>query len=110
MADLSSAVRQQETLQPGRYMLRHCAPKQTEAGMAGIINPAGGAFTVLAQQLYAEPLPISRLPDSPDFHEGKYTLRMLDAGDFELSFPNKDASDGRPWRERFSTEGHTEFV
>ncbi|HTA32991.1 MAG TPA: hypothetical protein VK721_06150 [Solirubrobacteraceae bacterium] len=110
MADLSSAVHQQETLQPGRYMLRHIAPKQAESGMAGIINPAGGAFTVLAQQLYAEPLPISRLPDSPDFHEGKYTLRMLDAGDFELSFPNKDASDGRPWRERFSTEGHTEFV
>src|ERR1700724_1051098 len=71
---VSPAVRQQETLQPGRYMLRHIAPQSTEAGKAGVITPAGTGYQVLARTLFAEPLPISRLPDSPDFHEGKYTL------------------------------------
>lgn len=107
---IAGAYRQQETLVPGRYSLRHIAPKQSNEGEPGIVNPFGAGFVVLGQTLYAAPLPISRLPDSPDFHEGSTILRMLDAGEFTLTFPNKDSSDGQPWRSRFSAIGHSQFV
>jgi hypothetical protein len=99
-----------EKLQPGRYMLRHIAPQALLENEPGIFEPMGKGFVVLGQTLYAEALPQLRLPDSPDFHEGKYTLRMFDAGDLNVSFPNRDASDGQPWRDRFSTAGHLEFL
>lgn len=99
-----------EKLQPGRYMLRHIAPLAASETAPGIYEPLGQGFKVLARTLYAEALPVARLPNSPDFHEGKYTLRMYDAGDFAVAFPNRDASDGRPWRDRFSTDGHVEFL
>jgi hypothetical protein len=107
---IETRYRQQETLQPGRYMLRHIAPKQEQEGEPGVINPLGEGLPVLSKTLYANPLPISRLPDSPDFHEGSYTLRLLDSGEFTLTFPNRDASDGQPWRSRFSARGHTEYL
>jgi hypothetical protein len=90
-------------------MLRHIAP-EASGGSPGIIDPQGTGYAVLARTLYADPLPTSRLPTSPDFHEGKYTLRMLDSGDWEIGFPNKDASDGLPWRDRFSPDGHLEWI
>jgi hypothetical protein len=110
MPNVTPGYRQQEVLLPGRYMLRHIAPKQPSEGGPGIVAPLGAGFTVLGQTLYAAPLPVSRLPDSPDFHEGQYTLRMFDAGEGDLTFPNRDSSDGQPWRQRFSAAGHTEFI
>lgn len=101
---------QQEVLSPGRYLLRHIAPKSSGPSVAGIINPLGSPVTVLAATLYAKPLPVSHLPNSPDFHTGQYTLRLGDAGDFKLIAPNKDASDGQPWRNRFSTDGHLQWI
>lgn len=103
-------MRQQEVIQPAPYRLRHVAPKQTLEGEPGIIDPLGNAVTVLSKQLYAAPLPISRQPHSPDLTEGEDVMRLLDAGDFTVTFPNKDASDGQPWRSRFDDEGHVEFI
>lgn len=99
-----------EKLQPGRYMLRHIAPKALTETAPGVYLPLGAGFPVLAQTLYADPLPQLRIPTSPDWHEGKYVLRVLDAGEFSIGFPNKDASDGQPWRSRFQTRGHNEFI
>lgn len=107
---VAASQRQQEVLQPGRYLLRHIAPKAAAEGEPGILSPVGAGFVVLGKTLYADELPISRLPSSPDFTDGIYTLRMLDSGDYSLTFPNRDASDGQPWRSRFSVKGHTEFV
>jgi len=105
-----SDVAEREVIFPGTYGLRLIAPKAASVTEPGVVNPLGAATTVLAQTLYAKPLPVSHEPTSPDFHEGNYVLRLNDAGDWTIGFPNRDASDGQPWRSRFSSDGHKQFI
>src|ERR1700729_1694006 len=105
-----SDLAEREVIFPGSYQIRHIAPLAEAANLPGIVNPLGPGVQVLSQLLYAKPLPVSHEPTSPDFHEGEYTLRLNDAGEWSLSFPNRDASDGQPWRSRFSPDGHTHFI
>jgi hypothetical protein len=86
-----------EVLDSRPYRIRH-------------IQPQAGGTTVLATAMGGEWLPSNPTPMSRDFASGQWTGRLGDAGDFELIFPNTLASDGIPWRSRFSTAGHTEFV
>jgi hypothetical protein len=55
-------------------------------------------------------LGISPLPTSRDFAEGSWTRRLADAGEWSATFPNRQASNGVPWRERFSADGHLQWV
>lgn len=55
-------------------------------------------------------LPVGTLAESPDLVEGSYTLRVNDAGETQLTFPNTVSSDGVLWRERFDVDGHKEFL
>lgn len=67
--------------------------------------------TVLANDsMVARPLPMSNLTSSPDFVSGNWIGRLGDAGEGSLTFPNKDASDGVPWRQRFDPTGHLQFM
>lgn len=101
---------QQEVLQPGRVLLRHIAPQAATPTSAGVVSPPGAGYVVLGQTLFAKPLPTSHLPHSRDFDSGEFTLRVLDAGDWKLSFPNTDAADGQPWRSRFDASGRNEWI
>ena len=59
-------------------------------------------YAVLNQPaMSARRLPMTNSPNSPDMVSGEWTGRINDAGDFQLVFPNKEASDGLPWRNRF---------
>jgi hypothetical protein len=61
---------------------------------------------VLARtDMVARPLPVADLPHSPDFASGSWTGRLGDAADGTLTWPNKEATDGTPWRYRFSPTG-----
>jgi PA14 domain len=89
---------QYEVIDARRHRLRHIFPS------------AAGAVTVLGRLYGFRELPISYLPDSPDFAEGTWTARRDDAGEWSVTFPNREASDGFPWRNRFNTTGHLEFI
>lgn len=73
-------------------------------------TPISPEIQVLSKLLIARPLPASSLPSSPDFVSGSWTGRLGDAGDMQLQFPNKEASDGVPWRQRFDPTGHLQFL
>ena len=87
-----------------RHRLRHVKPWQ--AGVGFTKSPE----LILGAAYGFRDLPISVLPTSSDFSEGHYLQRLNDAGEQAVTFPNKEASDGVPWRNRFSTIGHTEFL
>src|ERR1035438_7449918 len=87
-----------------RHRLRHVKPWQ--AGVGFTKSPE----LILGKEYGFRDLPISVLPTSSDFSEGHYLQRLNDAGEQAVVFPNKEASDGVPWRNRFSTVGHTEFL
>ncbi|HZV74580.1 MAG TPA: hypothetical protein VFF79_12755 [Conexibacter sp.] len=92
-----AVAKQYEVLDSRPYRLRH-------------IRPQAGGTTVLNTAMGFEWLPSNPTPMSRDFASGHWTGRLGDAGEFQLTFPNTLASDGIPWRSRFSTVGHTEFV
>lgn len=73
-------------------------------------DPNGTQFVLEDQTYSGEWLPTSSIATSPDLLEGNYSLRLNDAGDFEISFPNVTASDGVPWRTRFDPDGKQQFV
>ena len=71
----------------------------------------GTAYTVLNRNdLVARPLPSSQLPTSADFVSGTWNARLFDAGDGKFTFPNKEASDGTPWRLRFDPTNKLQWI
>lgn len=94
---------QLEVVDARRHRLRHIKPFAAGSGFTS-------GQTLLGRTYGFQELPISQLPTSRDFAEGTWTGRLGDAGEMETKFPNKEASDGKPWRDRFSTFGHLEFL
>jgi hypothetical protein len=95
---------QLEVVDARRHRVRHILPWT-----------AGEDTTQSAQSLFGKSyafseLPITPLPTDRSFSEGDWLSRLGDAGEFHVTFPNKEAPNGPPWRERFSTFGHLEFV
>jgi hypothetical protein len=79
------------------YTLRHIGPK-------AVVFPdtIGQSFTVLNRtDMVARPLPVANIPDNAHFASGTWNGRLFDAGDASIVWPNKEASDGPPWRSRF---------
>lgn len=72
-------------------------------------DPAG-AHSLLGLTLAARWLPDLTIPHSSVLAEGSYTLRLDDAGEFSLTFPNAVAADGIHWRDRFSPELGRDWV
>jgi hypothetical protein len=93
-----------ECVDARRHRLRHIKPYAAGQGLVE------SAQTIFGRAYAFEELPISELPSSRDFSEATWTGRLLDAGELEVTFPNKEASDGQPWRSRFETFGHLEFI
>lgn len=94
---------QLEVTDARRHRIRHIRPYEPGIGLTA------GA-TVLGVQMGFEELPISPVPAAPDFSEGTWTGRLGDAGEGGVTFPNRTASDGQLWRERFDPDGHKEFL
>lgn len=99
------------------YALRHIGPSPSiyppAPGSALTTSPpvALTSYVVLQQpQMVARDLPMSNAPNSPDFVSGEWTGRLIDSGDFTLIFPNKEASDGTPWRNRFASNGKNQWI
>jgi hypothetical protein len=91
--------RQLEVADGRTFSLRHVFPD------------TNGSVTLLGRTYAALRLPMSHAPDSPDLTTGSYTLRMNDAGEFSLTFPNAVGSgEAGLWRDRFDPEGHLEFI
>lgn len=89
-----------------RYTLRHVGPKAVVFPVA-----LAGSTTILARNdMVARPLPSSNVPYSPDFASGSWTGRLYDAGQSQLVFPNKEASDGVPWRSRFDSTSKLQWI
>jgi hypothetical protein len=103
MPNLEPVVVQQDQIR-----IRHIGPKASVWPGAPV---ALEEFTVLSRtDMVARPLPISNVPGTRDFVSGSWTLRLDDAGEATLVFPNTDASDGAPWRSRFDVTGHLQFL
>ena len=101
-----SPVTQPTVLDLQGYQIRHIGPK-------ALLWPdtIGSQFTVLARtDLIARPLPQSNLPYTNDFVSGTWTNRVNDAGDAKFIWPNKEASDGPPWRFRFDPTGKLQWL
>ncbi len=82
------------------------APSSTVNG--GLVKRS--STLILGKPYGATIVPVSTNPASPDFASGTYTHRLDDAGEFDLTFPNGVASDGVLWRERFTPDGHRDWV
>lgn len=98
---------------PTQYTWRHIriGNPLTSDGSA----PAGalsniGAVRVLGKTTTFEELPISELITNPDLVDGTWTARLQDAGTYQIRTPNKTASDGVPWRTRFTTWGRSDWI
>lgn len=87
------------------HRVRHVVP--TAGAEPGMV-PSG--VSILGTPYSFRDLPISSIPETSDFSEASWTARLNDAGALSITFPNREASDGVPWRNRFSTYGHTEFL
>ncbi len=72
-------------------------------------DPAG-PHTLLGLTLAATWLPDPKTPTSSCLVEGACTLRLDDAGEFTLTFPNSVADDGVHWMDRFSPELGRDWV
>ncbi|MGE0025694.1 MAG: hypothetical protein AB7O78_01645 [Thermoleophilia bacterium] len=84
------------------YSLRHIHPTTT--------YPSQGATqTVLGRTFGFTWLQQAHIPTDHGFLEGSYTTRLGDSGEFSITFPNAVGALG-PWRERFSSDGATEFI
>ena len=69
------------------------------------------SFALLNQPtMVARPLPVAPGPEIPTIQEGQYTVRLNDAGDGQITFPNAIASDGVAWRDRFDPYGHNQWI
>lgn len=103
MANVEPVVLQQDKIK-----IRHIGPK-AEVWPGAPVSVK--EYTVLARSdMVARELPSSGLPTSPDFVSGSWTGRLGDAGEASLTFPNGLSSDGVAWRERFSTDGHRQWI
>lgn len=71
---------------------------------------AANATFLNRTDMVAKPLPASQLPTSPDFVNGSYNMRLMDAGDCQLFFPNGVASDGTKYRQLFDPNYHLQWV
>lgn len=90
------------------YTLRHVGPQSTIWP-----NPpvAVTPYVVLNQpSMVCRSLPMANVPNSTDFATGTWTARMNDSGEFSITFPNKEASDGESWRNRFDPFGKNEWL
>ena len=94
------------TIAGQRCRLRHIGPRDAVFAT----SPATDRTVLGRTDMVARPLPVSDVPGSPDFVSGSYTLRLDDAGEASLLFPNAVASDGIPWRSRFSADGHLQWL
>lgn len=91
------------------YALRHIGP-QSHLYPQGV-PIAQSTYTVLNQTtMVGRALPMADMPNSTDFVSGSWTGRVNDAGEFTLTFPNKEASDGTPWRNRFDPSFKNEWI
>lgn len=93
-----------EVVDARRHRLRHVKPWKPGEGTIE------SSQTVLGRQYAFRELPIADVPTSRDFSDASWTSRLGDAGELEVTFPNKEASDGQPWRNRFNVAGHLEFI
>jgi PA14 domain len=73
-------------------------------------SPAANVAVLGRADMVARPVVSASVPSSPDLVSGSYTLRLGDAGECVLTFPNSSASDGVPWRQRFDPGGHNQFL
>ncbi|HTX32243.1 MAG TPA: hypothetical protein VMD09_12750 [Solirubrobacteraceae bacterium] len=88
------------------YALRHIGPK-------AVVWPDTPAqeFTVLNRSdMVARPLPQANIPNSADFASGAWNGRLYDAADGKIVWPNKEASDGVPWRARFDPNSKLQWL
>lgn len=101
-----SPARESVVIAGDSFSLRHIGPRAD----VWPDSPAADITVLGRTDMVARPLPSSNLPSSPDFVSGSYTLRLGDSGEAMLTFPNTVASDGIPWRQRFSPAGHLQFI
>ncbi|MBV8930088.1 MAG: hypothetical protein JO152_13280, partial [Mycobacteriaceae bacterium] len=101
-----SPIVEPTVLRGQRYTIRHVGPRA-----AVWPTTPNAPLTVLARKdMVARWLPVSPAPDSADFVSGSWTGRLGDAGDGTFVFPNANSSDGTPWRNRFDTTSHLQFL
>lgn len=92
------------------YELRHIGPRSVLYAGGGPSVAVTNYVLLNQPTMVARELPITNSPISPDFAQGQWTMRLGDAGDYSLTFPNKDASDGMPWRNRFASDGKNQWI
>ena len=103
MANLEPVVLEGRT-----YQLRHIGPKAQIWPQPPV---AVSTYALLNQSaMVARSLPWSNQPNSADWVTGQWTGRLNDSSDFTLTFPNKEASDGGPWRLRFDPGGKKQWI
>ncbi|MHB1950256.1 MAG: hypothetical protein ACYCQK_02125 [Acidiferrobacteraceae bacterium] len=94
--------------QQDAYTLRHIGPK------AAVWPDAPGSvqtFALLGQSaMVARPLRSPDTPASAAFVSGSWTVRVEDAGECQIVFPNAVGPDGIAWRDRFDPTGHNQFL
>lgn len=88
------------------YTLRLIGPKAA----VWPTTPAAPVAVLARTDMVARPLPSSSLPSDPNFVSGSWSGRLGDAGDGTFVFPNATAADGVPWRQRFDSTGHLQFL
>lgn len=93
-------------LQGDKYAIRHVGPR----GAVWVNSPAANIPVLGRPDMVARWLPSSNQPDSPDFATGSWTGRLGDSGESTITFPNGEASDGVPWRQRFDPTGHLQWI
>lgn len=106
MTQIAAGIGEPTTLSGDNYKIRHIGP----AAVVWPDSPAARTTVLGCTTMVARPLPSSNLPTSADLVTGSWTGRLGDSGESTLTFPNKEASDGTPWRQRFDPTGHLQFV
>lgn len=89
-----------------RFTFLHIGPR----AQVWPTSPAANIAVLGRTDMVSRPLPVSNVPSSPDCVSGQWIGRVLDSGELSLTFPNREASDGTPWRERFDPTGHLQFI
>lgn len=100
-------------LDPTQYTLRHVrAGNPLDPSGQFAMGPLQNSspVTLLGETMSFVELPISELITSPDLVNGTDTARLGDAGTWQLQFPNKIASDGIAWKDRFTDYGRNDWV
>jgi hypothetical protein len=98
-------------LDPGLYSLRHIRVGDSGAGTGNAPALANSSSsTLFGKSISFEKVPISDLIASPDLVSGTWTARLGDAGTWQIQVPNKIASDGVSWKDRFCNNGRVDWL